>query len=150
MASGGFEHNLKLREQYQPYPASNKWTMGAKTNTGDGILAGKKVGADLDLMDDSWWGPTIPLSPTENYFCLSERSLPGSIMVNAEGKRFTDEAAPYHAANDVPPKRSRSRNSACLSLIRARNRYLFKDTLPGFDLPVLGMKTEPFSKEHTR
>ena len=63
MASGGFEQNLKLREQYQPYPASNKWTMGAKTNTGDGILAGEKVGADLDLMDDSWWGPTIPLSP---------------------------------------------------------------------------------------
>ena len=129
MASGGFEQNLKLGEQYQPYPASNKWTMGAKTNTGDGILAGEKVGADLDLMDDSCQGPTIPLSPTENYFCLSERSLPGSIMVNAEGKRFTDEAAPYLRVVNAMYRQNVRGEKIVTWLItdqEYRNRYLFK------------------------
>jgi 3-oxosteroid 1-dehydrogenase len=89
-------------------------------------------------MDDSWWGPTIPLSETENYFCLSERSLPGSIMVNAEGERFTNEAAPYHdVVNDMYRKNVRGEKITTWLLTdqEYRNRYLFKDTLPGFDLP---------------
>ena len=135
IASGGFEQNKKMREQYQPYPATNKWTMGAKSNTGDGILIGQKVGADLDNMDDAWWGPTIPFSDTENYFCLSERSLPGSIVVNSEGERFTNEAAPYDdVANAMYSKNVR--NDKIITWLITdqdyRNKYLFKDVLRGY------------------
>ena len=35
-----------------------------------------------DLLDDAWWGPTIPL-PRGPWFCLAERNLPGSIIVNS-------------------------------------------------------------------
>ena len=49
------------------------WTVGAKENTGDGIRAGLGEGAATDFLDDSWWGPAIPL-PEEPYFCLAERS----------------------------------------------------------------------------
>ena len=42
-------------------------------------------GAALDLMDDAWWGPAIPL-PGQPYFCLAERTLPGGILVNAAGR----------------------------------------------------------------
>ena len=52
------------------------------------------AGADTDLMDDAWWGPTIPL-PGGPWFCLAERNLPGSIIVNGAGKRFMNEALPY-------------------------------------------------------
>jgi 3-oxosteroid 1-dehydrogenase len=45
-------------------------------------------------MDDAWWGPSIPL-PSGPFFCLAERSLPGSIMINAAGERFVNECAPY-------------------------------------------------------
>ena len=45
-------------------------------------------------MDDAWWGPSIPLTGGP-FFCLSERSLPGCILVNAAGQRFVNEAAPY-------------------------------------------------------
>ena len=71
-------------------------------------------------------------------------------MVNAEGKRSTDEAAPYHdVVNATPPKRSRRKIVTWLITDQEyRNRYLFKDTLPGFDLLVLGMKTSRFQKEH--
>ena len=52
------------------------------------------IGADIALMDDAWWGPTIPL-PRGPWFALAERNLPGSIIVNAAGKRFMNEALPY-------------------------------------------------------
>jgi 3-oxosteroid 1-dehydrogenase len=45
-------------------------------------------------MDDAWWGPSIPL-PGGPFFCLAERSLPGSLLVSSAGQRFVNEAAPY-------------------------------------------------------
>ena len=45
-------------------------------------------------MDDAWWGPTIPL-PNGPWFCLAERNLPGSIIVNQAGRRYMNEALPY-------------------------------------------------------
>jgi 3-oxosteroid 1-dehydrogenase len=94
LGSGGFEHNLEMRQKYQRAPIGTEWTVGAKANTGDGILAGVKLGAALELMDDAWWGPSIPLSGGP-WFCLAERTLPGGIMVNARGERFMNEALPY-------------------------------------------------------
>ena len=94
IAAGGFDHNEEMRRKYQREPIGTEWTVGAKANTGDGILAGLKLGAATDLMDDAWWGPSIPLTGGP-WFCLAERNLPGSIMVNSRGKRFLNEAAPY-------------------------------------------------------
>jgi 3-oxosteroid 1-dehydrogenase len=62
LASGGFEHNEEMRSKYQRAPIGTEWTVGAKANTGDGITAGLKLGATVDLMDDTWWGPSIPLT----------------------------------------------------------------------------------------
>jgi 3-oxosteroid 1-dehydrogenase len=94
LASGGFERNERMRKQYQREPIGTEWTVGAEENTGEGIEAGQRLGAAVDLMDDAWWGPSIPLTGGP-YFCLSERTLPGCIMVNAAGRRFVNEAAPY-------------------------------------------------------
>ncbi|HEU4361640.1 MAG TPA: 3-oxosteroid 1-dehydrogenase [Mycobacterium sp.] len=94
LASGGFEHNEQMRVKYQRAPITTEWTVGAKANTGEGILAGEKLGAALDIMEDSWWGPTVPL-PGAPWFALSERNSPGSIIVNMSGKRFMNESMPY-------------------------------------------------------
>lgn len=94
LASGGFEHNEEMRTKYQRQPIGTEWTVGAKANTGDGICAGQELGAATDLMDDAWWGPSIPLTGGP-WFCIAERTLPGGIMVNASGRRFLNEAAPY-------------------------------------------------------
>ncbi len=94
LASGGFEHNEQMRVKYQRAPITTEWTVGAKANTGDGILAAEKVGATLELMEDAWWGPTVPLVGAP-WFALSERNSPGSIIVNMSGKRFMNESMPY-------------------------------------------------------
>ena len=70
---GGFEHNEQMRVKYQRAPITTEWTVGAKANTGDGILAGEKLGAALDIMEDAWWGPTVPLVGAP-WFALAERN----------------------------------------------------------------------------
>jgi 3-oxosteroid 1-dehydrogenase len=94
LASGGFEHNEQMRVKYQRAPITTEWTVGAAANTGDGILAGEKFGAALDIMEDAWWGPTVPLKDAP-WFALSERNSPGSIIVNMSAKRFMNESMPY-------------------------------------------------------
>ncbi|MGZ3144954.1 FAD-dependent oxidoreductase [Lentzea chajnantorensis] len=92
LASGGFEHNEQLRKQHQDI--GTEWTVGARANTGDGIEAGLRAGAAVDLMDDAWWGPAVPL-PRGPFFLLAERALPGCVLVDGSGRRFVNEAAPY-------------------------------------------------------
>ena len=94
LAAGGFEWNAAMRERFQRAPIGTSWTLGARGNTGDAILAGERAGGALELMDDAWWGPSIPL-PDVAYFCLAERTLPGCLLVNGSGRRFVNEAAPY-------------------------------------------------------
>jgi len=133
LASGGFEHNERMRKQYQRAPIGTAWTVGAAGNTGDGIEAGQRLGAAVDLMDEAWWGPSIPLS-VGPYFCLAERSLPGSLLVNGAGVRFVNEAAPYvdavHAMYDhdaVP--------AWLVTDQRYRDNYLFAGLPPRRPLP---------------
>jgi 3-oxosteroid 1-dehydrogenase len=133
LASGGFEHNERMRKEYQQAPIGTEWTVGAVENTGDGIEAGMRLGAAVAFMDDAWWGPSIVL-PRGPYFCLAERSLPGSIMVNQRGQRFVNEAAPYvdavHAMYDT--------NSVPAWLIadqNYRNRYIFAGLGPRQPFP---------------
>jgi 3-oxosteroid 1-dehydrogenase len=94
LGSGGFEHNEQMRVKYQRAPITTEWTVGAAANTGDGILAAEKLGAALEMMEDAWWGPTVPLEGSP-WFALSERNSPGSIIVNMNGKRFMNESMPY-------------------------------------------------------
>ncbi|MDV7217722.1 3-oxosteroid 1-dehydrogenase [Streptomyces prunicolor] len=137
VGSGGFEHNAAMRAQYQRQPIGTDWTVGAKENTGDGIQAGQRAGAALALMDDAWWGPTIPI-PGDPYFCLAERTLPGGLLVNQAGSRFVNEAAPYGDVVHIMYDRDAAAPDIPAWLIvdqNYRNRYLFKDVLPTFTFP---------------
>ena len=132
LASGGFEHNAEMREKYQGL--GTEWTVGAEGNTGDGIEAGERLGAALDLMDEAWWGPSIPLTGGP-YFCLAERNEPGCVLVDSSGKRFVNEAAPYvdavHAMLDPAV-----RLPAWLIADQTyRDRYLFAGRGPRSPLP---------------
>jgi 3-oxosteroid 1-dehydrogenase len=138
LASGGFERSEELRKKYQREPIGTQWTVGAKENTGDGIEAGLRLGAAVDLMDDAWWGPSIPLTGGP-YFCLAERTLPGCIMVNAEGNRFANEAAPYvdavHAMYGPGDGPGRNIPTWLIADQRYRNRYVFAGLYPGQPFP---------------
>jgi 3-oxosteroid 1-dehydrogenase len=138
LACGGFERNAEMRSQYQREPIGTSWTTGAAGNTGDGILAGQAVGADVALMDDAWWGPSIPL-PGGPYFCLAERSLPGCVLVNSAGQRFVNEAAPYvdavHAMYDGGGSGQPYVPAWLVFDQRYRDTYVFAGRPPGRPLP---------------
>jgi 3-oxosteroid 1-dehydrogenase len=138
IATGGFERNEEMRRRYQPEPAGAQWTTGAPGNTGDGIRAGLEAGAAIGLMDDAWWGPSIPL-PGGPYFCLAERSLPGCLLVNGAGQRFVNEAAPYvdavHAMYDGHTPGNPHIPAWLVFDQRYRDRYVFAGRPPGRPLP---------------
>ncbi|WP_280345374.1 3-oxosteroid 1-dehydrogenase [Nocardia neocaledoniensis] len=142
LACGGFEHDEAMREQYQRAPIGTAWTVGAAANAGDGIRAGQALGAATAFMDDAWWGPSIPL-PRTPWFCLAERNLPGSLIVNDRAERFMNESLPYveathrmyggdHGRGDGPAE-----NLPAWLIFdqRYRNRYLFAGLPPRQPLP---------------
>lgn len=96
LASGGFESNQQMREQYLPKPTQVAWTAAPGINTGDGIRAGLKLGAGVQFMNLVWGSPTVVIpGATIASAMFVERSLPGCVMVNQQGRRFVNEAAPY-------------------------------------------------------
>ncbi|WP_280218082.1 3-oxosteroid 1-dehydrogenase, partial [Nocardia neocaledoniensis] len=142
LACGGFEHDEAMRARYQRAPIGTDWTVGASGNTGDGIRAGQALGAATAFMDDAWWGPSIPL-PRTPWFCLAERNLPGSLIVNDRAERFMNESLPYveavhrmyggeHGRGEGPGE-----NLPAWLIFdqRYRDRYLFAGLPPRQPLP---------------
>ncbi|SFA82423.1 3-oxosteroid 1-dehydrogenase [Collimonas sp. OK607] len=97
LAAGGFERNQAMREQYLPQPTDQAWTATPPVcNSGDAIRAGEQVGAALHLMAHTWGAPTLSVPKEEKFRALFvERSLPGCLVVNAQGRRFVNESGPY-------------------------------------------------------
>ena len=96
LAAGGFSRNREMRQRYQRKPIETDWTAGCPTNLGDAIRLGMEAGAAVDLMDEAWWTP-VSLVPKASsaWVLVVEKSLPHGLFVNQEGRRFTNEAAPY-------------------------------------------------------
>ena len=59
LAAGGFEHNGEMRKHFLRDGGKDNFSAAAVENTGDGIVAGEKLGAAVDLMDDAWWMPSF-------------------------------------------------------------------------------------------
>jgi len=98
LASGGFEKNQLLREQYLPAPTNTEWSAGNPLNEGDALECGLALGARTRLMNDAWWTTTlvVPDEPTPR-LAIMEKSFPGSCVVNRDGKRFANESQNYMA-----------------------------------------------------
>jgi 3-oxosteroid 1-dehydrogenase len=92
LGAGGFPHNAEMRQKYQGVGAD--WTSASPGNTGDAIEAGEKVGGALALMDEAWWGGSFYMNGQIN-FSVYERSLPGCILVDDQGKRYVNESTSY-------------------------------------------------------
>lgn len=138
LATGGFDHNPELRAKYLS-SVDHDWSMGAPTNTGDGIRLGEELGAALDLMDDAWWMPAIEQPKGRLFPLVSERSMPGSIIVNQSGRRFTNESAPYvnfiHDQLRLEAAEGGHVPAWFVMDQRARQRYTFAGIAPYQPLP---------------
>jgi 3-oxosteroid 1-dehydrogenase len=101
LATGGFEYDSALVRDFLRGPVDRPF--GAPTNTGDGLRMAMRVGAQLGNMREAWWAPVVSFpgqradGGANGLLASRERALPGSIMVNADGCRFANEAANYNA-----------------------------------------------------
>ena len=96
LATGGFDHRMDMRWKFQSESLGANLSLGAESNTGDGLRAGQEFGADIALMDQAWWFPAVaPLPDKAPAVMLAERSLPGCLIVNQHGRRFANESADY-------------------------------------------------------
>jgi 3-oxosteroid 1-dehydrogenase len=133
VASGGFDHDLAWRKEHQPV-VDQDWSFGNPASMGDGIRAGERVGAATELLDEAWWFPAIQWPDGRMQFMLNERMMPAQFIVNGEGKRFINEAAPYmdfgHAMIDG--QKSGVTHIPCWLITdhRSFNRYVVGGHLP--------------------
>lgn len=101
LANGGFEWDPALVEAFLRGPM--RGPVSPPTNTGDALRMAMAHGADLANMGEAWWVPVVQLPgdtidghPRSRSVRL-ERTRPRSVIVNAAGKRFVNEACDYNS-----------------------------------------------------
>jgi len=145
VATGGFEWNPALRQSFLRGPIA--FPASPPTNQGDGLKLLMASGAALGNMTNAWWCPTIVTgqrwddgSPRSQPV-LIERTLPGSIIVNASGHRFCNEAVNYSAIagafHAFDPNRYDYPNQPAWLLFdeACRQRWPVAGAMPGGDPP---------------
>jgi fumarate reductase flavoprotein subunit len=95
IATGGIGNNKELLKRFYPTAYSHgDWTYAvhfkAPSVTGDGVIMGEQIGANIVGHDTGLLLPTTGLGKFVEAFMP-----PWIILVNEEGKRFMDETAPY-------------------------------------------------------
>jgi 3-oxosteroid 1-dehydrogenase len=127
LAAGGFAQNTEWRQEHHGVPG---YSSAADGDQGDAIRIASSIGAQLSLMDDAWWGPSVPMPDGTHQFMVPERSMPFSIVVDATGDRFTNESASYidfgHAMLE-----HKAIPSWLIVDTRHRRRYMFTSLLQG-------------------
>ncbi|GAA1538642.1 FAD-dependent oxidoreductase [Nocardioides humi] len=102
LASGGFERDPGLTRAFLRGPAPH--ALGVASVRGDGLRMAMAAGADLANMSEAWWCPAYRIpgetvaggEPRSRIVFPSHRAAPGSIVVDADGRRYADEASNYN------------------------------------------------------
>ncbi len=104
LATGGFSHDPKRRQQLYPHSSRGQahHSPVPSTVTGDGLSIAETVGARINLRQahGACWAPVsrVPRrhGMSVNFPHLIDRQKPGFIAVTRAGKRFVNEASSYH------------------------------------------------------
>lgn len=142
LATGGFEHNQAMRDQYLPVPTSTTSSLTPGSNTGDSILAGRAIGADTEWLDQGWWFPVVQLPLLEAPDKLMAHILfrmPHMVCVNRLTERFTNESAAYDRfGRDMIRDQIRTgANTPCWMIFDAtfRAKYMCGSIMPSLVMP---------------
>jgi 3-oxosteroid 1-dehydrogenase len=133
LAAGGFANNQEWRQKYHGIPG---YSSAAAGDQGSAIRIAESIGAQLALMDDAWWGASVPSADPggKAMFVLGERSFPFSLVVDSAGNRYTNESASYIDFGHAMLERNKTVPAIPSWLIvetRHRRRYLFNPLLQG-------------------
>jgi 3-oxosteroid 1-dehydrogenase len=135
LATGGYAKNQRLRDRWSRQPSSAEWSISPSTDTGEVIVLAISHGAATALIEEAWWIPAAVGPGGHPAPIIGERSKPHSIVVDAGGERFFNEAAPQTEAGRAMYDRQNERGGAIPAWLilesRHRGRYLFGTTLPG-------------------
>ena len=138
LASGGFSRNDQLKQIYHGQPTSANWGAAVAEDTGDAFTLCQSLQAQTALLNEAWWMPVMRV-PGENFArsVIMERSLPGSIVVNQDGERFTNESGPYE--DFVNAMRAQHRSCPAWLIISHfhRHRYTLGPLFPASYHPSL-------------
>lgn len=108
LAAGGFRHNLELLQKFGPHPASTDWTAVNEGDTGDAFLAATALGAATENLDKAYYLPGLMDKHGVCQIFITERVVPGSILVDRSGARFANEAQSYMALGNDQYARQQS------------------------------------------
>ena len=131
MAAGGFAKDAAYRMPLQG--VTGEWSPASPDDTGDGHKIGAAAGAELALMDAATWYPVSITPAGQINVGIWERTLPGSIIVDHSGQRYTNEAASYVDAGKAMLDRDKTVPAVPSWLVfdtRYRNRYFFGQIPP--------------------
>lgn len=104
LACGGFPFDSSRKAaMFRHAPTGEEhWSAAPSANTGDGLRLGESAGAVVTstLAAAGAWAPVSRVPRADGSFAhfphLIERGKPGLIAVTRNGRRFTNEAGPYH------------------------------------------------------
>ena len=145
LATGGYESNPEFVRAYQWFP--NSAPHHPPTQMGDGLLIAGELGAFIRNIPNSlssmvgYWIPRPGLEPEFHSAGIQELAYPHSIVVNAEGSRFGNEAFFQEFVVKLREfdvvKKHRYANIPFFLLFDSqfRERYPFANIAPGRPLP---------------
>lgn len=134
LAAGGFERNQAMRDEYLQQPTQVAWSAANPLNEGDGIQMARAVGAQLAFMERTWAMPTAVVPGQElAWLLVTERALPGCVVVDRDGQRYMDESIPYQDAVSAMYAHSSDRRipSYLIFDARYRKKYPCGPVMPG-------------------
>lgn len=100
LASGGFNRSQRLLQAFAPR-FRDAPPLGGSGNTGDGILLGMALGADLVDMGyvKGTFGTSLPRDSAPPILLIA--MYRGAVVVNVHGERFVDESVSYKKIGDA-------------------------------------------------
>lgn len=137
IAAGGFARNEKMRQEFADGrgPVTGTWTSANPGDTGEVLRIALELGAATAMLDEAWWMPSWFLADGTPMMCLSERTKPHSIIVDASGQRYFNEAVSYQEAGQRMYAREQETGGAVPSWLIFdqwhRSHYTFMTAMPG-------------------
>lgn len=106
--AGGYSHDEDFRRAHGREPVRQEWTNANPGDTGEMLRAMMRLGAATDSLDIAWWvitsqnvngdwpeGAVWADGRVFRFMHHLDLSLPHSIMVDQDGRRFCDESGAY-------------------------------------------------------
>ena len=127
LATGGFSHNQRWRGELLP-PQAGPLSAAHPDNTGDGLDLAVQAGVAVERRGagGAFWAPVSRFTRadgTQGRFphTVTDRGKPGALAVNAQARRFVNEALSYHEF-----VRAMLRDNNAPALMIADRRFLWR------------------------